>query len=77
MKMRLNELHLICKKSVEPIVFDDISYFYGELGAGKSTIARLIDYCLGSKQIVMTPALQSEFVAVALKLTVGEVDLKI
>ena len=77
MKLRLNELQLTCKKSVEPIVFDDISYFYGELGAGKSTIARLIDYCLGAKQLVMTPALQSEFVSVALNLTVGNVDLTI
>ena len=77
MKLRLNELQLTCKKSVEPIVFDDISYFYGELGAGKSTIARLIDYCLGAKHLVMTPALQNEFVSVALSLTVGDVDLKI
>lgn len=77
MKIRLDELHLTCKKPVAPIVFGDISYFYGELGAGKSTIARLIDYCLGSGELVMTPALQSEFVAVALQLTVGDTALRI
>ena len=77
MKIRLDELHLTCKKPVAPINFGDISYFYGELGAGKSTIARLIDYCLGSSELVMTPALQSEFVSVALRLTVGETSLRI
>jgi len=68
MKMFLNHLELTCKKSIEKIEFTDFSYFYGEMGAGKSTIARLIDYCLGSKQLVMTPALQNEFVSVALEL---------
>lgn len=77
MKIRLNELHLTCKNPVAPIVFGDFSYFYGELGAGKSTIARLIDYCLGSSELVMTPALQSEFVTVALLLTVKDTSLRI
>lgn len=77
MRIRLNELQLTCKKQVVPIVFGDISYFYGELGAGKSTIARLIDYCLGSSELVMTPALQSEFVAVALVMRVGDITLRI
>lgn len=77
MRMRLSELQLTCKRSVEPIVFDNVSYFYGELGAGKSTIARLIDYCLGAKQLVMTAALQNEFVAVALTLTINDTELKI
>ncbi len=77
MRIRLNVLQLTCKKAVVPIEFGDISYFYGELGAGKSTIARLIDYCLGSSELVMTPALQSEFVAVALLFTVGDTPLKV
>lgn len=77
MKMRLRKLELTCKKAVELLEFDDVSYFFGELGAGKSTIARLIDYCLGSNDLVMTPALQSEFVSVALELMVGDVELRI
>ncbi len=77
MKLRLTQLQLTLKRSVETIPFDDLTYFFGEMGAGKSTIARLIDYCLGSKQLVMTPALQSEFVSVSLDLTVGNVSLKI
>ena len=43
------------------------------MGSGKSTIARLIDYIFGSKHIVMTPALQSEFVEVTLHLTINDV----
>lgn len=77
MKMRLSKLELTCKKAVEVIPFTNINYFYGEMGAGKSTIARLIDYCLGSSQLVMTPALQSEFVSVALELNVGEKSIRI
>jgi len=77
MKFRLTKLELTCKRSIEVLPFDDINYFYGEMGAGKSTIARLIDYCLGSKQLVMTPALQSEFVTVALELEVGGKGLRI
>lgn len=71
MNIRLIELELTCRKSVEVIPFADFNYFYGEIGAGKSTIARLIDYCFGG-EIVMTPALQSEFVEVSLKLTIND-----
>lgn len=77
MKVRLTQLQLTCKRSVETIPFHDLTYFYGEMGAGKSTIARLIDYCLGSEQLVMTPALQSEFVSVSLDLIVANTPLRI
>jgi len=71
MQLRLEKLGLTCKSSVETLTFNDFNYYYGEMGAGKSTIARLIDYCLGSKELVMTPALQSEFVSVSLDVSVG------
>ena len=47
------------------------------MGAGKSSIARLFDYCLGG-DIQLSPALQSEFVAATLKLTLegGELGLE-
>ena len=73
MHLRLQTLELVCRRSIEVIEFKDISYFYGEMGSGKSTIARLIDYIFGSKHIVMTPALQSEFVEVTLHLTINDV----
>lgn len=71
MKLHLIEMLVTFKQSQERITFGAISYFHGQMGAGKSTIARLIDYCFGAKQIEMTPAMQSEFVAVTLAFTVN------
>ena len=73
MKLRICRLGIVCRRSVEMIEFADFSYFHGEIGAGKSTIARLIDYCLGG-ELVMTPALQTEFVEVSLYLTVNDIE---
>ena len=74
MRIRLTELHLSFKKGKESIRFADFSYFYGQMGAGKSTIARLVDFCLGGNigESEMTPALQSEFVSASLLLEVEE-----
>jgi rRNA maturation endonuclease Nob1 len=74
MNIRLIDLLIAFKKERERIAFTDFNYFYGQMGAGKSTIARLIDYCLGG-DFVWTPALQSEFVSVSLALKVSNVDL--
>ena len=76
MRVRLQQLDMTCKKSVETIAFAGFNYFYGEMGAGKSSIARLIDYCLGGS-LDLTPAMQSEFVAADLSLTVNEVPLSL
>ena len=76
MKIRLIALVIMFKKGRETIDFVDFNYFYGQMGAGKSTIARLIDYCLGG-DLVWTPALQSEFVSASLLLKVGEVALTV
>ncbi len=76
MKMRLHKLTLVCKKSVIEIKFDDFTYLYGEMGAGKSTIARLVDYCFGGS-LDRTPALQSEFVSVILDLKINDIELTI
>lgn len=69
MKFVLKELIVGCKKGKEVIPFTEVSYFYGQMGAGKSTIARLIDFCLGG-DLDLTPALQSEFVFTTLSLEV-------
>jgi len=74
MNIKLNELVVHCKQSAERVPFTDFTYFYGQMGAGKSTIARLIDYCLGG-DLELTPALQSEFVAATLNLWVAGNDV--
>lgn len=77
MKFRLIDIDLAFKRNHERITFDDFSYFYGQMGAGKSSIARLIDFCLGGDlgEGEMTPALQMEFVSASLSLQVGESPL--
>lgn len=76
MKFRLNSLVLALRKSVTTIRFADLSYFWGQMGAGKTSIARLFDYCLGG-DIQLSPALQSEFVAATLNLTLERGDLEL
>lgn len=71
MKIKLLKLTLRAKKETFEIPFSDsITYFYGQMGAGKSTIPRLIDYCLGA-DLKETPALQQEFVSANLELIIG------
>lgn len=70
MNFRIHTLTVHCKRSREIIPFAGFSYFHGSMGAGKSTIARLIDFCLGGG-LEYTPALQSEFVAATLDLSIA------
>lgn len=79
MRFFINELHIAFKKSRETIKFTDFTYFYGPMGAGKSTIARLVDFCLGGNlgEKEMTPALQSEFVSASLSLKIEDTDLNL
>jgi len=68
MKLLIGTLILLCKRSEERIPFSPrLSFFHGEMSTGKSTIAELIDYCLGGT-IQLSPALQAEFLSA--KLTV-------
>jgi len=69
-KFTLRSLTLLLKRGKVVVPFNEVSYFYGQMGAGKTSIARLIDYCLGG-EIELSPALQSEFVGAAV-----EVELK-
>jgi energy-coupling factor transporter ATP-binding protein EcfA2 len=79
MKFFIDELHVAFKKSKETIKFSDFTYFYGPMGAGKSTIARLVDFCLGGSlgDKEMTPALQSEFVSASLLLKIEDTVLNL
>lgn len=65
MKFRLVSLTLSLRRGDEHIEFSKLSYFWGQMGAGKSSIARLVDYCLGGT-IQLSPALQAEFVSATL-----------
>lgn len=77
MNIHIEELHLTFKKGRETVEFRDFTYLYGPMGAGKSTIARLVDYCLGGNigEDGLTPALQSEFLSAGLSLKVEECAL--
>lgn len=77
MKMKFIRLILRTKRADYEIPFSDsITYFYGKIGAGKSTIPRLINFCLGG-DLEETPALQNEFVSVGLELIIGDNQVKL
>src|SRR3982074_846818 len=76
MKFQINSLVLTLRREVVTITFDEVSYFWGQMGAGKTSIARLIDYCLGG-DIELSPAMQSEFVGATLSLSLTNADLSI
>lgn len=70
--MKLLSLTLDCRKSQEVVVFSPhISLFHGEMATGKSSIARLIDFCLGGV-LERTPAIQQELISAQLELSIGQ-----
>ena len=76
LQFHLISLFLAFKKETVTIPLAEISYFWGQMGAGKTSIARLIDYCLGGN-IELSPALQNEFVSASLKLRLEKGQLEI
>lgn len=76
MKFRISSLDLKFKKENDVIKFNDITYFYGKMGAGKTSIAHLIDYCLGG-DFDLSPTLQSEFVSAKLNLVINGIILSL
>lgn len=71
MNIRLTHLVVRTRQTTEHIRFaDSVTFLYGPVGTGKSTVARLIDYCLGG-DLERTPAIQQEFVAVTLGVRLG------
>jgi len=71
MRMSLTSLVLRCRKKVIKFPFSkSITYVYGKMGAGKTTITRLVSFCLG-EDLIYTPALQQEFLGATLNLTIG------
>lgn len=77
MKMKLKQLIIRTKKTTEYVDFADIvTFIHGPIGKGKSTVARLIDFCLGG-DLERTPAIQQEFIAVELLLSLGNSNCRI
>lgn len=71
MKIHFKSLTLQCKQSREVIEFSpQVSFFHGKISAGKSSIVRLIDFCLGG-DLERTPAIQQELVGVELSVQIG------
>ena len=72
MKIQLKHLVLRAKRATVQINFSEVvTFLHGPVSTGKSTVARLVDYCLGG-ELERTPAIQSEFVAAELSLILGD-----
>ncbi len=75
MNIKFKTLALTCKQSKEIIDFSPrLSLFYGKMSSGKSTIARLVDYCLGG-DLQRTTAIGKELTSVQLEATIGQYDV--
>lgn len=76
LKFELTSLELGFKKENVTILFSAVSYFWGQMGAGKTSIAKLIDFCLGG-DIELSPAMQSEFATATLTVQLARSTLAI
>ena len=74
MNIRLTHLVVRTRQTTEELRFSEtVTFLYGPVGTGKSTVARLIDYCFGG-DLEWTPAIQQEFVSVVLRARLGEYE---
>lgn len=77
MNIRLTHLVVRTRRTTEQIRFSEtVTFLYGPVGTGKSTVARLVDYCFGG-DLERTPAIQQEFVSVTLGVKLGEYECTI
>lgn len=71
MKIYFEKILIVCKRKTEELdLSHQISFFHGKIGSGKSTIARLIDFCFGG-ELENTAAINSEFIAAKLFFIIG------
>lgn len=71
MNIRLQQLVITTRGAIEHLALSQVvTFLYGPVGTGKSTVARLIDYCFGG-DLERTPAVQQEFISVELQLELG------
>lgn len=74
MNIKFKHLIMRTRQTVERIEFSSsVTFIHGPIGKGKSTVARLIDYCLGGN-LERTPAIRQEFIAAELALTLDCYD---
>jgi hypothetical protein len=72
MKLKVFSLTVQCRESREVIPFSSqVTFFHGGTGAGKSSIARMVDFCLGG-DIEKTPAVRKEVISIAIDVQLGE-----
>jgi hypothetical protein len=75
MRIRFQLLEVFTSKTIEIFSFEsDVTYLWGPIGAGKSSVARLVDYCFGGA-LEQTPAIQRHFVAARLNALVGPYEV--
>lgn len=72
MRFQFKSLKLQCRKSSELIDFSpQITHLHGQISAGKSSVVRLIDFCLGG-HLERTPAIAKELVSAQLSAIVAD-----
>jgi predicted nucleic acid-binding Zn-ribbon protein len=72
--MKLTIEALTCKGGTERLEFSrQLNFFHGEMSTGKSSIASLLDYCLGGR-LERTPALAAELLSVKMEARIGDVS---
>ena len=77
MKIRLRNLAIRTRRTTELVNFSEVvTFLHGPVSTGKSTVTRLIDYCLGG-DLERTPAIQREFISAELSLVFGDNDCRI
>lgn len=75
MNIHFKHLELICRQSVEHVDFaKQVTFIHGPVGTGKSSIARLVGFCLGA-DLTKTTALRSELLSAQLSATIGDYDV--
>lgn len=75
MNIKLKLLNIQFRRTLQRIdLSSHITFFHGQISTGKSSIARLIDYCLGGG-LQSTHALNQELVSVQLNVQVGDNDV--
>lgn len=77
MNIHIRNLAIRTRRTTEQINFSEVvTFLHGPVSTGKSTVTRLIDYCLGG-DLERTPAIQREFISAELSLVIGNYDCKL